>query len=113
MEDYASRFQSLVAEIVEMPPSEGDLIQKFRNGLKSEIQVQAGIDPQTGKRWSELNRFIDYACSVDATRSQAMKSKGEELTPMLEAKGVPTRTRCRARDPMRISGSGPPAKKGK
>jgi hypothetical protein len=34
VEDYANKFQSLVAEIVAMPPSEGDLLQKFRNGLK-------------------------------------------------------------------------------
>jgi hypothetical protein len=26
-------YESLVAEIVAMPPSEGDLLQKFRNGL--------------------------------------------------------------------------------
>jgi hypothetical protein len=48
VEDYANKFQSLVAEIVAMPPSEGDLLQKFRNGLKPDIQMAAGIDPVTG-----------------------------------------------------------------
>ena len=75
VEDFAARFQSLVAEIVELPPSQGDLIQKFRNGLHADIQTAAGIDPQTGKRWMDLNRFIEFACSVDATRSQAGKGK--------------------------------------
>ena len=76
VEDFAARFQSLVAEITELPPSEGDLIQKFRNGLHPDIQTAAGIDPQTGRRWMDLNRFIEFASSVDATRSQVGKSKG-------------------------------------
>jgi hypothetical protein len=37
VEDYANEFQSMVAEIVAMPPSKGDLLQKFRNGLKPDI----------------------------------------------------------------------------
>jgi hypothetical protein len=37
VDDYANKLQSLVAEIVAMPPSEGDLLQKFRNGLKPDI----------------------------------------------------------------------------
>jgi hypothetical protein len=42
VEDFADKFQSLVAEIVAMPPSEGDLLQKFRNSLKPDIQMVAG-----------------------------------------------------------------------
>jgi hypothetical protein len=45
VEDFANKFQSLVAEIVAMPPSEGNLLQKFRNGLKPDIQMVASIDP--------------------------------------------------------------------
>lgn len=116
VEDFASRFQSLVAEITEMPPSEGDLIQKFRNGLKAELQVAAGIDPQTGKRWNELRRFIDYACSVDATRSQAAKTKGGGTDPNASGKGGSYKDKVqgkRPNDDAGASGSGPPAKKGK
>jgi hypothetical protein len=51
VKDYANRVQSLVAGIVAMPPSEGDLLQKFRNGLKPNIQMVASIDPVTGTRW--------------------------------------------------------------
>jgi hypothetical protein len=50
VEDIANKFRSLVAEIVAMPPSEGDLLQKFRNGLKPDIQMVASIDPVTGTR---------------------------------------------------------------
>jgi hypothetical protein len=37
VENFANKFQSLVAKIVAMPPSEGGLLQKFRNGLKPDI----------------------------------------------------------------------------
>jgi hypothetical protein len=47
VEDYANKFQSLVAEIVTMPPSEADLLQKFGNGLKPDMQIAAGIDPSS------------------------------------------------------------------
>jgi hypothetical protein len=50
VEDYANKFQFLVDEIVAMPPSEGDLMQKFRIGLKPYIQMAASIDPVTGTR---------------------------------------------------------------
>lgn len=49
-ENFAARFQSLVAEITELPPLEGDLTQMFMNGLHFDIQTEAGIDPQTGTR---------------------------------------------------------------
>jgi hypothetical protein len=65
VEDYANKFQSLVAEIVAMPPSEGDLLQNFRNGLKPDIQMAAGIDPVTGTRWINLQKFISFACAID------------------------------------------------
>jgi hypothetical protein len=75
VEDYANKFQSLVAEIVAMPPSEGDLLQKFRNGLKPDIQMAASIDPVTGTRWMNLRKFISFACATDASRAQATKAK--------------------------------------
>jgi hypothetical protein len=76
VEDYANKFQSLVAEIVAMPHSEGDLLQKFRNGLKPDIQMAAGsIDPVTGTRWMNLQNFISFACANDASRAQANKGK--------------------------------------
>jgi hypothetical protein len=75
VEDYANKFQSLVAEFVAMPPSEGDLLQKFRNGLKPDIQIVASIDPVTGTRWMNLQKFISFACATDASRAQANKGK--------------------------------------
>jgi hypothetical protein len=54
MENFADKFQSLVAELVTMPPSEGDLLQKYRNGHKPHMQIAAGIDPNTGSRWMDL-----------------------------------------------------------
>jgi hypothetical protein len=75
MEDFANKFQSLVAEIVAMPPSEGDLLQKFRNGLKPDIQMVASIDPVTGTRCMKLQNFISFACATDASRVQASKGK--------------------------------------
>jgi FtsZ-interacting cell division protein ZipA len=75
VEDYANKFQSLVAEIVAMPPSEGDLLQKFSNGLKPDIQMVASIDPVTGTRWMNLQEFISFACATDASRAQANKGK--------------------------------------
>jgi hypothetical protein len=75
VEDYANRFQSLVAESVAMPPLGGDLLQKFRNGLKPDIQMVADIDPVTGIRWMNLQKFISFACPTDASRVQASKGK--------------------------------------
>jgi hypothetical protein len=75
VEDFANKFQSLVAEIVAMPPSEGDLLQKFRNGLKPDVQMVASIDPVTGTRWMNLQKFISFACASDASRAQANKGK--------------------------------------
>jgi hypothetical protein len=54
VEDYANKFQSLVAKITTMPPCEGDLLQRFRNGLKPEMQMTAGIDPSIGSRWMNM-----------------------------------------------------------
>ena len=69
VEDSANKFQSLMAEIVAMPPSEGDLLQKFRNGLKPDIQMAASFDPVTGTRWMNLQKFISFACATDASRA--------------------------------------------
>jgi hypothetical protein len=51
------------------------LLQKFRNGLKPDIQMAAGIDPVTGTRWMNLEKFISFACATDASRAQATKGK--------------------------------------
>jgi hypothetical protein len=75
VEDFANKFQSLVAEIVAMPPSEGNLLQKFRNGLKLDIQMVASIDPVTDTRWMNLHKFMSFACATDASRAQASKGK--------------------------------------
>jgi hypothetical protein len=75
VEDYANKFQSLVAEIVAMSPSDGDLLQKFRNGLKPDIQMAACIDHVTGTRWMNLQKFISFACATDASRAQATRGK--------------------------------------
>jgi hypothetical protein len=75
VEDFANKFQSLVAEIVAMPPSEGDLLQKFTNGLKPVIQMVASIDPVTGTMWMNLQKFISFACATDASKGQANKGK--------------------------------------
>jgi hypothetical protein len=74
VEDYANKFQFLVAEIVAMHPSEGDLLQKFRTGLKPDMQMAAGIDPVTGTRWMNLQKFNSFACATDASRAQATKA---------------------------------------
>jgi hypothetical protein len=75
VEDFANKFQSLVAEIVAIPLSEGDLLQKFGNGLKPDIQIVASIDPVTGARWINLQKFISFACATNASRAQANKGK--------------------------------------
>jgi hypothetical protein len=75
VDNFANKFQTLVAEIVAMPLSEGDLLQKFRNGLKPDIQMVASIDPVTGTRWMDLQKFISFACAADASRAQASKGK--------------------------------------
>jgi hypothetical protein len=86
VEDFANKFQSLVAEIVAMPPSEGDLLQKFRNGLKPDIQMVASVDPVTGTRWMNLQKFITFACAIDASTAQANKSKAGLEKQMTEQK---------------------------
>jgi hypothetical protein len=75
VEGIANKFQSLIAKIVAMPPSEGDLLQKFMNGLKPDIQMVASIDPVTDTRCMNLQKFISFACATDASRAQANKGK--------------------------------------
>jgi hypothetical protein len=58
-----------------MPPSEGDLLQKFRNGLKLDMQMAAGTDPATDTRWMNLQKFISFACATGASGAQANKGK--------------------------------------
>ena len=116
VEDYSSRFQSLSAEIVTLPLSEGDKIQRFRNGLKAELQTAAGIDPLTGKRWVDLGKFIDYACSVDANRVQAGKQKGGADSGASGGSGkssVSYKDKLQNNKRAADSQGGPPAKKGK
>ena len=113
VEDYASRFQSLSAEIVTLPLSEGDKIQRFRNGLKTEMQTAAGIDPMTGKRWMDLGKFIDFACSVDATRAQAGKQKGGADSGGSGKSSVSYKEKLQNIKRTADSSGGPPVKKGK
>jgi hypothetical protein len=51
-----------------MPFSEGDLIQRFRKGLKLEILQHVAVDPSTQKRWTSLQSFIAFASTYDASR---------------------------------------------
>jgi ligand-binding sensor protein len=50
-------------------------LQKFKNGLKRAMQIAAGIDPVKGTRWTNLQKFISFACATDASRAQATKGK--------------------------------------
>jgi hypothetical protein len=96
VEDFANKFQSLVAEIVAMPSSEGNLLQKFRNGLKPDIQMVASIDPVTGTRWIKLWKFISYAC--------ALMLSGPRLTRVSRPVRSPSRGSPQAQGPLtRIS----------
>jgi hypothetical protein len=52
-----------------------NLLQKFRNGLKPDIQMSAGINPVTGTRWMNLQKFVCIACATDASRAQATEGK--------------------------------------
>ena len=113
VEDYANKFQSLVAEIVTMPPSEGDLLQKFRNGLKPEMQIAAGIDPITGTRWMDLQKFISYACVTDASRIQANRgSKTSDKSEQGKSSGSGTsyKEKLKGKRPNESSSGQPPKK---
>jgi hypothetical protein len=115
VDNYANRFQSLVAEIVAMPPSEGDLLQKFRNGLKPDIQMVASIDPVTGSRWMNLQKFTSFACATDASRAQA--SKGKQASDKSEqgksaSSGASYKDKLKGKRPNEPP-SGQPAKKAK
>ena len=70
VEDFARKFQACVARIKALPPSEGDLIQRFRKGLKPEILQHVAVDPATKKRWTALQPFIAFASAYDASRIQ-------------------------------------------
>jgi hypothetical protein len=89
-----------------MPPSEGDLLQKFRNGLKPDIQMAAGIDPVTGTRWMNLQKFISFACAIDASRAQATKGKqarDKSEQGKSSSSGASYKDNCsRARGPMSL-----------
>jgi hypothetical protein len=79
VEDFANKFQSLVAEIVTMPPSEGDLLQKFMNGLKPDMQIAAGIDParfiQRSSPWGLASRLGGW---VGGPRHRSQTPSGKE-----------------------------------
>jgi len=72
VEDFARKFQACVARIKALPPSEGDLIQRFRKGLKPEILQHVAVDPATRKRWTALQLFIAFASAYDASRVQVV-----------------------------------------
>jgi hypothetical protein len=81
VEDFARKFQACAAKIKSMPLSEGDLIQRFRKGLKPEILQHVAVDPSTQKRWTSLQSFIAFASTYDASRVQVNRaghSKGSD-----------------------------------
>jgi hypothetical protein len=113
--DYANKFQSLLAEIVTMPLSKGDLLQKFRNGVMSDIQMVASIDIVTGTRWMNLQKFISFACATDASRAQV--SKGMQASDKSEegkssSSGASYKDKLKGKRPNEPS-NGQPAKKPK
>ena len=114
VEDYANKFQSLVAEITVMPPSEGDLLQKFRNGLKPDMQIAAGIDPVTGSRWMNLQKFISFACAQDASRAQANRGNKTSDKPEQGQKssgsGASYKEKLKGKRPNESSNGQPPKK---
>ena len=72
VEEFANEFQNLCAQITEMPLSEGDKIERFTQGLRHEIQILVAIDPQNdGQPWKNFARLVQFAVSLDATRTQA------------------------------------------
>jgi hypothetical protein len=74
VEDFARKFQACTAKIKSMPMSEGDLIQRFRKGLRPEILQHVAVDPSTQKRWTSLQAFIAFASTYDASRVQVNKA---------------------------------------
>jgi hypothetical protein len=115
VEDYANKFQFLVAEIVAMPPSEGGLLQRFNHGLKPDIHMVASIDPITGTRWMNLQKFISFACATDASRAQA--NKGKQVSDKSEqgkssSSGASYKDKLKGKRPNEPP-SGQPAKKAK
>jgi hypothetical protein len=87
VEDFARKFQACVARIKALPPSEGDLIQRFRKGLKPEILQHVAVDPATKKRWTALQPFIAFASAYDASRIQVtnqIRREGKTVGDMSE-----------------------------
>jgi len=87
VEDFARKFQACVARIKALPPSEGDLIQRFRKGLKPEILQHVAVDPATKKRWAALHPFIAFASAYDASRIQVtnqIRREGKAMGDMSE-----------------------------
>jgi len=78
VEDFARKFQACVARIKALPPSEGDLIQRFRKGLKPEILQHVAVDPATKKRWTSLQPFLAFASAFDASRIQVTNQIRQE-----------------------------------
>lgn len=74
VEDYARRFQELVAQIVQMPMSEGDLIRHFMMGLSEEMQIEL-TKVAKGKSWDDFNELRSTAIQLDTGLRQARAGK--------------------------------------
>lgn len=64
-EKYLQEFQGYVAQIKQFPLSEGDLMDRFKRGLKPSLRALVVFDPSTGKQWDTFAKFAAYACRVD------------------------------------------------
>lgn len=73
-EQYLREFQSYVAQIKKLPLSEGDLMDRFKRGLKPSLKAQVLLNPATGRPWDSFSEFSHYACRVDGQMMQDSSS---------------------------------------
>jgi hypothetical protein len=82
VEAYATEFQLLCAQIINLELSVGDKIDRFVRGLKPEIRERVVVDPfNEGGRWEDFKRLLTYAVAMDATIEQSCPKEMRKNPP--------------------------------
>jgi hypothetical protein len=74
--------------------------------------MAASIDPVTGTRWMNLQKFFSFACATDASRAQATKASDKSEQGKSSSSGASYKDKLKGKRPNE-SFQGQPAKKSK
>jgi hypothetical protein len=82
VEAYATEFQLLCAQIINLELNVGDKIDRFVRGLKPGIRERVVVDPfNEGGCWEDFKRLLTYAVAMDGTIEQSCPKEMRKNPP--------------------------------